>query len=204
MDTSRQCCAPAGPFQSLIFADSICSLATAAPLVYITKPWKYAEWRLVAILLFFQVLAKAFTHACICPDKHKLHFQNCIASSVLTSSFGMNWTGLHRAANSCSYCPAGTWRTAWSLLGAAPRPPAAQFCNCHIAAVAVLAHGVPRHQVHEAAAEGPCSVWGIRPAPAAHPCHGRRLCREAAHCIRGCADAQRPIELQASCCYRMW
>ncbi len=47
----------AGPFQSLIFADSICSLATAAPLVYITKPWKFASWRLVVTLLAFQVMA---------------------------------------------------------------------------------------------------------------------------------------------------
>ena len=46
----------AGPFQSLIFADSICSLATAAPLVYITKPWHYASWKLVVTLLLFQVL----------------------------------------------------------------------------------------------------------------------------------------------------
>lgn len=45
----------AGPFQSLIFADSICSLATAAPLVYITKPWHYASWKLVVALLLFQV-----------------------------------------------------------------------------------------------------------------------------------------------------
>ena len=45
----------AGPFQTLIFADSICSLATAAPLVYITKPWQFASWRLVVTLLSFQV-----------------------------------------------------------------------------------------------------------------------------------------------------
>ena len=45
----------AGPFQSLIFADSICALATAAPLVYITNPCKFASWRLVVTLLAFQV-----------------------------------------------------------------------------------------------------------------------------------------------------
>ena len=47
----------AGPFQSLIFADSICSLASAAPLVYITKPWHYASWKIVVTLLCFQVCA---------------------------------------------------------------------------------------------------------------------------------------------------
>ena len=45
----------AGPFASLIFADSICSLAMAAPLAYFTKPWRFANWRLVVTLLFFQV-----------------------------------------------------------------------------------------------------------------------------------------------------
>ncbi len=54
----------AGPFQTLIFADSICSLATAAPLVYITKPWQFASWRLVVTLLSFQVsLLSAWTSA---------------------------------------------------------------------------------------------------------------------------------------------
>ncbi|BDA49843.1 hypothetical protein COCOBI_14-4630 [Coccomyxa sp. Obi] len=52
----KSCGLDAGPFQSLIFADSICSLATAAPLVYITKPWKFASWRLVVTLLAFQAL----------------------------------------------------------------------------------------------------------------------------------------------------
>ena len=47
----------AGPFQSLIFADSICSLASAAPLVYITKPWHYASWKIVVTLLCFQACA---------------------------------------------------------------------------------------------------------------------------------------------------
>ena len=47
----------AGPFQSLIFADSICSLASAAPLVYITKPWHFASWKIVVTLLSFQVRA---------------------------------------------------------------------------------------------------------------------------------------------------
>lgn len=56
----------AGPFQSLIFADSICSLATAAPLVYITKPWKFASWRLVVTLLAFQVMAHCGPHMEFC------------------------------------------------------------------------------------------------------------------------------------------
>ena len=51
----------AGPFQSLIFADSICSLASAAPLVYITKPWHYASWKIVVTLLAFQVYATMIT-----------------------------------------------------------------------------------------------------------------------------------------------
>ncbi len=56
--------AHAGPFASLIFADSICSLATAAPLVYFTKPWRFAHWRLVVTLLAFQV-ASSPLHAFI-------------------------------------------------------------------------------------------------------------------------------------------
>ena len=56
----------AGPFQSLIFADSICSLATAAPLVYITKPWHYASWKLVVTLLLFQVPSSLYLSAAAC------------------------------------------------------------------------------------------------------------------------------------------
>ena len=54
---STGACLLAGPFQSLIFADSICSLASAAPLVYITKPWHFASWKIVVTLLLFQVCA---------------------------------------------------------------------------------------------------------------------------------------------------
>ena len=59
-DMLRPC--DAGPFASLIFADSICSLATAAPLVYFTKPWRFANWRLVVTLLAFQVTLTLSLH----------------------------------------------------------------------------------------------------------------------------------------------
>ena len=64
----------AGPFQTLIFADSICSLATAAPLVYITKPWQYASWRLVVTLLSFQAWILSIMdlpRLLIAPQRHR-------------------------------------------------------------------------------------------------------------------------------------
>ncbi|CAL5220614.1 g2656 [Coccomyxa viridis] len=78
----QTCGLDSGPFQTLIFADSICSLATAAPLVYITKPWQFASWRLVVTLLSFQAIgATAGAYLVQHLEPHNLQF--AIATSLL-------------------------------------------------------------------------------------------------------------------------
>ena len=44
-----------GPFAKAVFADSLAGLFNAAPLLMATKPWHYASWRLVIIIIGFQV-----------------------------------------------------------------------------------------------------------------------------------------------------
>ena len=41
----------------VIFADSLAGLFNAAPLLLATKPWYYANWRLVFTIIGFQVSA---------------------------------------------------------------------------------------------------------------------------------------------------
>lgn len=44
----------AGPFVTVIFADSLAGLFNAAPLLLATQPWYYASWRLVFTIIGFQ------------------------------------------------------------------------------------------------------------------------------------------------------
>lgn len=54
----------AGPFITLIFADSIASLTNTAPLIWITKPWRFAEWRFVFTIWAFNVSCFLFLRLC--------------------------------------------------------------------------------------------------------------------------------------------
>ena len=52
--TQRRAAPRAGPFVTVIFADSLAGLFNAAPLLLATQPWYYASWRLVFTIIGFQ------------------------------------------------------------------------------------------------------------------------------------------------------